>query len=395
PFFKPDWAPDLLHSLDYVGSFAAARRDLTLALGGFRDDLPGAEQYDLTLRVADRLPTPEAHVVHLPRLLFSQFTPSPDAHGERDPAAEAAGRRAVAASLARQGIEADVEPGLIPGARRIRRALRERPPATLIVPTGGKMHYLRPCLDSLLNATTYPDIRLLVVDNSNGGEVAALCGELARNGARIRREPFPETPFNFSATINHALTLVETPYVVLLNDDMTVVTPDWIEAMLEHAQRAEIGAVGAKLLYPDDTLQHAGVIFGPYGGSTHPFRHVPPSHPGYFGFPHVVREWSAVTFACAMLRMATFAEIGLLDDVNFRVAFNDADFCLRLRERGYRIVYTPHAVLRHYESATKKLLAEPGEVEYMRRRWGHVIARDPYYNPNLTRTGEDYSLDMG
>ncbi|HET7092340.1 MAG TPA: glycosyltransferase, partial [Thermomicrobiales bacterium] len=209
------------------------------------------------------------------------------------------------------------------------------------------------------------------------------------------REPIPETPFNFSAVINHALRLVETSYVVLLNDDMTVVTPDWVEAMLEHAQRPEVGAVGAKLLYPDDTLQHAGVIFGPYGGSTHPFRHVPPSHPGYFGFPHVVREWSAVTFACAMLRTATFAEIGPLDETNFRVAFNDADVCLRLRERGYRIVYTPHAVLHHYESATKKLLAEPGEVEHMRRRWGHVIARDPYYNPNLTRTGEDFSLDMG
>jgi GT2 family glycosyltransferase len=328
-------------------------------------------------------------------LLISRYTPSPDAETLLGAAMEESSRRAVAVSLERQGVEATVEPGLIPGARRVRRALRERPSVTLVMPTGGKMHYLRPCLDSLLHATTYPDIRLLVVDNSDGGQVAALCQDLTLNGAHVRREPFPTKPFNFSAVINHALTLVETPYVVLLNDDMTVVTPDWIEAMLEHAQRPDVGAVGAKLLYPDDTLQHAGVIFGPYGGSTHPCRHVPPSHPGYFGFPHVVREWSAVTFACAMLRTATFAEIGPLDDVNFRVAFNDADFCLRLRERGYRIIYTPHAVLHHYESATKKLLAEPGEVEYMRRRWGHVIARDPYYNPNLTRTGEDYSLDLG
>ena len=182
PFFKPDWAPDLLQSLDYIGPFAAIRRDAALALGGFGDDLPGAEQYDLTLRIADRHDDPGVRVVHLPRLLFSRFTPSPDAQAGRDEAAEKAGRRAVAASVARQGIEAMVEPGLIPGARRVRRALRERPPVTLVVPTGGKLHYLRPCLDSLLSTTAYPDIRLLVVDNSSGDEVAVLCDDLGTTG---------------------------------------------------------------------------------------------------------------------------------------------------------------------------------------------------------------------
>ena len=282
----------------------------------------------------------------------------------------------------------------MPGTRRVRHALRGTPPVTIVIPSGGKMHYLRPCLESLLGTSTYPALRILVVDNSAEPNVARLCDELAANGAAVRREPFALQPFNFSAVVNHALPFVDDPYLVLMNDDMTVVTPDWVEAMLEHAQRPEIGAVGARLLYPDRTIQHAGVVFGPYGGSTHPFRHLPEGHPGYFDFPHVVREWSAVTFACAMLRRSVVEEVGPLDEVAFRVAFNDADLCLRIRQRGYRIVSTPHAVLYHYESATKVLLAEPGEVAQMRERWGRVINDDPFYNPNLTRTAEDYSLNL-
>jgi O-antigen biosynthesis protein len=256
------------------------------------------------------------------------------------------------------------------------------------------MRFLRPCLESLSRQTTYPNIRFLVIDNSFGEEVTELCEELAAAGIAIRREPFPLTPFNFSALINHAVLMVDTPYLVLLNDDMTVITHDWIEAMLEHAQRREVGAVGCKLLYPDDTIQHAGVVFGPHEQAIHPFRHFPDSHPGYFGIHQVVRNVSAVTFACAMLRRSIFDEVGLLDDVTFRVAHNDSDFCLRIRDRGYQIVYTPHAVLRHYESVTKTSLAAPGEVAALRERWGGVIRHDPFYNPNLTRLGENYGLDL-
>jgi GT2 family glycosyltransferase len=302
--------------------------------------------------------------------------------------------RVLAASLRRRDIDGTIEHGSAPGRWRVRYALREHPQITLVVPTGGKLRFLRPCLESLSRQTTYPNIRFLVIDNSLGEEVAALCAELAATGVAIQREPLPLEPFNFSALINHAILMVDTPYLVLLNDDMTVITPDWIEAMLEHAQRQEVGAVGCKLLYPDDTIQHAGVVFGPYEQAIHPFRHFPDSHPGYFGIHQVVRNVSAVTFACAMLRRSIFDEIGLLDDVNFQVAHNDSDFCLRIRDRGYQIVYTPHAVLRHYESVTKKSLAAPGEVVTLRERWGDVIRHDPFYNPNLTRVGENYGLDL-
>ena len=368
PFFKPDWSPDLLLAMDYVGPFAVYRRRLVQELGGFRPGLAGRERFDLTLRVAERSPD-AGRIRHLPRLLFSRHAPvSEPRPGEVDPPASAPASRILTESLARRGADATVEPGSQPDRWRVRYALRDQPAVTIVLPTGGRMRFLRPCLDSIRHHTTYPNVRLLVVDNSGGTEVADLCDDLAAAGVAVRREPLMLEPFNFSALINHALPLVETPYLVLLNDDMTVVTPDWIEAMLEHAQRPEVGAVGCKLLYPDDTIQHAGVVFGPYQGSIHPFRHFPDTHPGYFGIHHVVRNVSAVTFACAMLRRDVVEEVGPLDEVNFKVAFNDADYCLRIRERGYRIIYTPHAVLHHYESVTKKSLAEPGEVAALRER---------------------------
>ena len=164
--------------------------------------------------------------------------------------------------------------------------------------------------------------------------------------------------------------------------------------MLEHAQRPEVGVVGAKLLYPDRTLQHAGVILGPRENCDHAFRHLSEEDGGYFEFPRLIRNWSAVTFACAMMRRSVFDEVGGLDAKNLAVAFNDVDMCLRIRERGYWVVYTPHAVLFHHESATKSMHTNLGEEEYMRRRWGGVIRHDPFYNPNLTRKAEDYSLNF-
>jgi GT2 family glycosyltransferase len=397
PFFKPDWSPDLLLSMDYIGTFAIYRRALVQELGGFREGLDGNERLDLTLRVSEHLGE-EAHarIHHLPQMLYSRHDTATSLSSSASANAldENSARRAIAESLARRDVEATVEPDSTSGRWRVRYALHDQPEVTLVVPTGGKLRFLRPGLESLSRQTTYPNIRFLVIDNSLGGEVAALCAELAAAGVAIRREPLPLQPFNFSALINHAIRMVDTPYLVLLNDDMTVITPDWIEAMLEHAQQPGVGVVGCKLLYPDDTIQHAGVVFGPHEGAVHPFRHFPDSHPGYFGIHQVVRNVSAVTFACAMLRRSIFDEVGLLDEVDFRVAFNDADYCLRILDRGYRIVYTPHAVLRHYESATKKTIADPGEVAALRERWGAFIRHDPFYNPNLTRAGENYGLDL-
>lgn len=175
-------------------------------------------------------------------------------------------------------------------------------------------------------------------------------------------------PFNYSTQNNFAMTLVDTPYVVLLNNDITVVTPDWVESMVEHAQRPEVGGIGARLLDPDRSIQHAGVILGPYETCSHAFRLFPEDDPGHHHLPQLIRNCSAVTFACAMMRRSVYDEVGGLDPVNFAVAYNDVDMCLRIRERGYRVVYTPQAVLIHHESATKNVSVKPGEAEDLSER---------------------------
>jgi GT2 family glycosyltransferase len=388
PFFKPDWSPDLILSIDYLGPLTFIRRSLLKQVGGLTAAPPGAEAYDLALRATE---VTEA-IAHLPHVLVSRASDleyPPDWGVEDEPA-----RAAVRAALKRRNVDATVEPGLQPSSKRVRYALRDTPPVTVLLPTGGKMQFLRPCLDDLLHKTTYPNLQILILDNSEGDEVAELVAELAEQHPRIRRVPVELQPFNFSALINRGASYVETPYVLLLNDDVTIVTPDWIEAMMEHAQRREVGVVGAKLLYPDGTLQHAGVVLGIYQGTAHVFKLYPGDDPGYFGLPNVVRNYLAVTFACALMRTELVGELGGLDEEHLPIAFNDVDFCLRVIESGRRVVYTPHAVLFHHESVTKKVFGQPKEIGRLRSRWGRFIEHDPFYNPNLTLQSEDASLRM-
>jgi GT2 family glycosyltransferase len=391
PFFKPDWSPDLLLAMNYLGPLVLFERDAALATGGLRDDLPGAEISDLALRVTDS----SANVLHVPHVLASTIESAPGP-GEAWHAANwtDADRQARQDALARRGINGQVEPGLHPGTWRVRYAMPEPPGVTAVIPTGGNLQLLRPCLEDLLERTDYPRLEILLVDNSNGEQVAALVAELAPRYPQLRRIEETRKPFNYSALINAALPHVTTPYLLMLNDDISVIEPDWLRAMMEHAQRPEVGIVGAKLLYPDDTIQHAGVILGPFGGSVHVFKRMQGDDPGYFDLPNVVRNCTAVTFACAVIDRTVFDTIGGLDADNLPVAFNDTDFCLRAREAGFAVIYTPHATLYHHESVTKTVIAHPHEIAFLRNRWGHVIDHDPSYNPNLTRQAEDARLRM-
>jgi GT2 family glycosyltransferase len=392
PFFKPDWSPDLLLTCNYITHFGVYRRSLVEAVGGLRPEYDGSQDHDLLLRFTERTD----RIVHVPSILYSwRAIPSSTARNiSAKPYAVDAARRAIDDALRRRGVAGRVETGFSLGQWRVRYDLCGQPAVTLVIPTGGKMEFLRPCLESVLERSTYPNLQVLVTDNSDGTAVADHCRDLERRDPRLRYRRFRIEPFNYSALNNFALSHVDTPYVVFLNDDITVITPDWAEAMLEHAQRPEVGVVGARLLYPDRSHQHAGVILGPYGNSGHAFKHFPENDPGYFCLPRMIRDCSAVTFACAMMRRSVFEEVGGLDAQNLAVVYNDVDICLRIRERGYWVIYTPYAVLFHHESATRTMHSSPDEEEYMRRRWGGVIRDDPFYNPNLTREAEDYSLNF-
>ncbi|MFM9105947.1 MAG: glycosyltransferase family 2 protein, partial [Chloroflexota bacterium] len=301
---------------------------------------------------------------------------------------------ALRRAMERRRLPATVEPGNQPGLWRVRHAIEGNPGVTIVMPSGGKMQFLRPCMDDLINRTTYPNLHILILDNSTGGEVASLVDELLPAFPNLVRVPVDLQPFNFSALINKAIPHIRTEYALLLNDDITVITPGWIEAMLEYAQLPEIGVVGAKLLYPDGTIQHAGVTLGPYDGTGHAFKFFRGDAPGYFGLPDAVCNYLGVTFACALMKTDLLRTLGGLDEDNLPIAFNDVDFCLRAYEAGYRNVYTPHAALVHHESVTKKVIAKPSEIGRLRNRWGRFIERDPYYNRNLTRKGEDGGLRM-
>lgn len=389
PFMKPDWSPELMHSMNYLGDVVFYRADLWSQVGTLRGSvLPGA-RYDLALRGSEQA----TGIRHLPRVSYS-IASELGTLPEPTEAELSESIDALQAAADRQGGMARVEPGYRPGTWRMRHTIEGEPGVSIVMPTGGKMQFLIPCMEDLLHKTTHRNLQIIVLDNSGSIEVEAYLDSLADEHPSILRVPIDLQPFNFSALVNAAIPHITEPYTLMLNDDITVITPDWIEAMLEQVQRPEIGVVGAKLLFPDGTIQHCGVILGPYEGTGHAFKFFPGEDPRYFGLPNVVRNYLGVTFACAMMRTSVLREIGGLDAENLPIAFNDVDFCLKAVELGLRNVYTPHAVLTHHESVTKKVIAKPSEIGHLRQRWSAYIKHDPYYNPNLTRRGEDASLRM-
>jgi len=251
-------------------------------------------------------------------------------------------------------------------------------------------------MDSLLSTTSYRNFQVVVVDNSHGGEVIARVNRFRDSAVKITLLDHRDTPFNFSKLCNAGAAATGSPYLVFLNDDTSIITPDWVESMLEHGQHPTVGAVGALLLFPDDSIQHAGVIMGTYGTAGHAFRAMPESGgPYYYGFSHVVRNCSAVTGACMLVRRDVFERFGGFDEVNLPTCFQDTDFCLKLAESGLRIVYTPFARLYHYESASKRVITGHRELAHMQARWSTWIQNDPFYNPNLSRTSDSFELDLG
>jgi GT2 family glycosyltransferase len=392
PFFKPDWSPDLLLSFNYIRHFLVVRRQLLTELGGFRSACNGSQDYDLLLRLMAHT----SKVLHLPRILYHCRAMRDSAVAAERKAHEVhAARRALEEYLLSNQVGARLEPGCEPGKWLVRYEVRGNPKVAVIMLTGGRMELLRPCLESFFTTTDYGNCEILLVDNSKGSDVEQYAAGLAQETRKLQLIDCRNKKFNYSALNNVAARRTGAPLLLLLNDDMTVVNEDWLTAMVEHAQRPKVGAVGAKLLYPSGRIQHAGAVMGIYGGTSHAFKHLPGNSRHYFCLAQVVRNCSHVTAACLMTKRSLYLEFGGLDEKHFKVAFQDVDYCLRLHKAGYFIVYTPAAVLVHHESATKnEKMPNLWEVRHLKKKWAEIIAHDPFYNPNLTRQSEDYRLRL-
>lgn len=396
PFFKPDWSPDLILAENYVCHFMVFERGLAEAAGGFRSEMDLSQDHDLLLRMSKRA----RRIHHIPRILYHWRTnlDSMQRASSREGAAFASSRRAVEAYLMETGTAARVEEGLYPGRWRVRHAIPEGSHVNLIIPSGGNIDVLRRNLNVLFERTVYTDYEVVIVDNSKGNVITSYVRELQKKGRPIRLLDMRREPFNFSRLNNAAVNESRGPLLLFLNDDTEAITSDWLTALVEQAVRPEVGAVGAKLLYPDGRIQHAGVTMGLAGQCGHSFKGLRGDQRHYFDFPDVIRNVSAVTGACLMTRIDVFRKVGGFDETLFPVAYNDIDLCLKIGAAGYRVIYTPHALLYHYEAFSKSrqdLDPQPAEALGLRSRWAQIIEADPFYNPNLTRRKEDFSLNWG
>jgi len=393
PFFKPEWSPDLLRSENYIAHLCLLRRDLLDKVEGFRTTFDGSQDYDLMLRASEKA----AEIVHIPRVLYhwragaASTATTLENKGYTVKAAE----RALAEHCERVGNGAHPEPGIVTGRWRMRYPIAEDAHVSIIIASGGKVDVLRTNLQSIFSKTTYQRYEVVVIDNSKHGEIEKLVTGFSSAPRTLRYIDWRNKPFNYSHINNTAARTCSSPVLLFLNDDTSVIEPGWLEAMVELIARPDVGAVGAKLLYPDGRIQHAGVVMGLFDNCGHAFKGLDGGCSHYFDFSDVIRNVSAITGACLMAKADLFWEVGGFDEQTFAVAFNDIDLSLKIGSLGYHVLYTPHAVLHHHEAfskTSKDLVPHPEEVEAMRRKWGKIIEADPYYSPHLTRNDEDYSL---
>ena len=400
PFFKPGWCPDSFLSRMYTCHLGAYRRSIVEEIGGFRVGFEGSQDYDLVLRFTEKTDK----IAHIPKILY-HWRIHPDSTASTISSknyAIVAAEKAIAEATQRRG-----EPGKVaalkdnPCCYIVRYDIREFKPVTIIIPTRNLGEMLDRCLTSIFSQTTYPNYEVLVIDNgSNEPETFAVFDRWkTKEPTRFRCLPL-DIPFNYSKLNNYAVEHTQADYLVFLNNDIEVATPDWLTAMVEQVQRPVIGAIGARLLYPDGTIQHAGVVAGVGGVAGHSHKHYPGDHVGYFSQIQAINNYTAVTAACLMCRREVFEAVGGFEE-DLAIAFNDIDFCFKIAAKGYRNLYLPHVMLYHaesksrgYEDTPEKQARLQKEIFYMQRKWKEIIAHDPCYSPHLTKEREDYSINV-
>ena len=395
PYFKPDWCPDSFLSRMYTCHFGVYRRALVEAVGRLRPEFEGSQEYDLALRLTER--TTRIH--HIPKVLYHRRVHPASVAGDTSPKqSTTATERALNEALVRRN-----EPGVarsLPdgGICIVRYEIRSPGRVSVIIPTRDHGEDVDRCLTTLFEKTTYGNFEVVLLDNgSTDPGSLAVFDAWAKMDRRIRIVRY-DVPFNYSKINNYAVTQSNGSYLLFLNNDTEIITPDWMEAMVEQAQRPTIGAVGGLLLYPDGSVQHAGVVIGLGGVAGHSHKHYSGEASGYFSALKAVNNYSAVTGACMMVRRDVFESVGGFEE-KLAVAFNDVDFCLKLRQAGYQNVYLPHVKLYHHESKSRGYETTPErqarfeqEIHTIKDRWRPDVNPDPCYSPNLTLNHENFSI---
>jgi O-antigen biosynthesis protein len=395
PYFKPDWSPETLRSRNYICHLTCLRRDLLTAIGGFRTGFDGSQDYDLVLRATEQA----KKIVHLPQVLYHwRIHPASTAGNQASKMyAYDSGRKAVAEHLTRCGVDATVHDGPILGTYHVVYHLRTQPLVSVVIPNKDHPDVLARCVESLAKSS-YANYELLVVENgSTDPRTHALYAELRRQ-PHVRIVEWTK-PFNYAAVNNFAAAQANGELLLFLNNDIESINPDWLEELVKLAVQPGVGAVGAKLLYADDTIQHAGIVVGMGGVAGHGHLHYPRTAAGHGQRLLYTQNVAAVTGACLLMPRAVFRQIGGFDE-GFVLAFNDVDICLQVLRAGYRVVWTPEAELYHLESKTRgpedtpeKQARFKREYDLFHAKWGAFLkAGDPYYSPHFRLDRHDYAL---
>ncbi|WP_225972555.1 glycosyltransferase family 2 protein [Ephemeroptericola cinctiostellae] len=400
PHFKSDWNPDLFLSQNYVSHLGVYRRTLLEQISGFRLGVEGSQDQDLLLRCLPHINATQ--IIHVPRILYHWRTlpgSTAMAAGEKTYTTDA-GIKALEDYFQQTGQQVRVEMGKVPNTYRTHYPIpTPEPLVSLLIPTRDKVELVETAVRSILEKSTYQNYEILILDNGSIEDATLsyfIAIQAQDSRVRVLRWDFP---FNYSAINNFGASQAKGEILGLINNDIEVISPEWLSEMVSHAIRPEIGCVGAKLYYPDETLQHAGVLLGVGGVANHAHLRSPRSSLGPFARLTSVQNFSAVTAAVLLVKKRTFNQVNGLNEKDLTIAFNDVDFCLRVRQLGLRNIWTPYAELYHYESISRgsednpeKLARFNAEVEYMQTTWGPLLEQDPMYNPNLNRSKPDYSI---
>jgi GT2 family glycosyltransferase len=390
-FLKPDWSPELLLAGMYTCHLGVYRKKLVDEVGGFRPGFEGAQDHDLVLRLTERTD----RIRHIAKVLY---------HWRRSPgstsveyASPAGGKSAIASSmkaleetLERRNIRGKIEQGLFAGSYRVRPSIPREAFASIIVPTRDRSEHLSRCVDSVRRKTSYSNHEIIIVDNQSVEKKTREYLDSLGDDPKISVIRH-DAEFNFSAINNLAADKARGGFLVFLNNDTEVIEAGWLEAMLELMQIPGVAVVGAKLLYPDDTVQHGGVVLWHCGAAGHLHSRLPRDEHGYFGMADSIRNCSAVSGACMMVEKDIFRKLGGFD-VSYAVSYQDVDFCLRVQEAGHRVVFTPFALLYHHESASTGRRAAEREERIFTEKWAKKVPVDKYYNPNFPPDRLDFRL---